>query len=435
MTTPAPPLLLIVAVSTLSCGATHASGPDATGSDAASNLCGNGVVDVREACDGTSVDCASLGGSFSGGTASCRPSCSGWDVSRCVLAARGEVEIVKPAERDPSRWSDARCNDGTAFPFGVSLAPTPSRVWLIYLEGGVYCDDVSLACSQRMLDLTTSWAAADGSPAPGTLAGLFRRNPATNPDFAGANLVFAHYCSSDFWAGATTDRRRTTGDPTRGWYFSGHANVDAMLAILAERYGLDDADPTLRLLFSGGSAGAFGAHFNIARAAAAMPVTRAAGRLMMLVDAGWMTDWDDPTYRLGMATISDREVWRSGRTFWAATFDPACEAAHTDSVDCVFGPGWYPAVSSLVPTLIQQSSADIAFMGSHGIQPTDPIVDTWRAQVKASFAPVTWLFSGDASYHTLATTDAGLAKGPAGSTLVQVIDRFWANGPPERVTF
>ena len=40
-----------------------------------------------------------------------------------------------------------------------------------------------------------------------------------------------------------------------------------------------------------------------------------AGRLELLVDAGWMTDWDDPAHRLGAATTRDRDVWTRARAF------------------------------------------------------------------------------------------------------------------------
>src|SRR5687768_15910212 len=109
------------------------SGPPSLIPDGAA-LCGNGVIDVGEACDGGSIACATLGGSWSAGTAPCRTSCAGADVSMCTLRAPGSSEVVKPAQRDPTRWAQARCNDGTPFAFRISLAPTPSPVWVIQLE-------------------------------------------------------------------------------------------------------------------------------------------------------------------------------------------------------------------------------------------------------------------------------------------------------------
>ncbi len=55
-----------------------------------------------------------LGGSWSGGTAQHRTSCAGWDVSMCTLRAPGNTEVVKPAQRDPTRWSRRGYSRGTS---------------------------------------------------------------------------------------------------------------------------------------------------------------------------------------------------------------------------------------------------------------------------------------------------------------------------------
>jgi hypothetical protein len=59
----------------------------------------------------------------------------------------------------------------------------------------------------------------------------------------------------------------------------------------------------------------------------------------------------------------------------------------------------------------------------------------WRAQLSAATASVTWFFSGAGPYHVLTVTNQGWASGPAGSTLQEMVSRFFNNGPPERVTF
>jgi hypothetical protein len=378
-----------------------------------------------------------LGGSWSSGSAACRAQGDGWDVSACVLAKPGEVEMVKPAAREPARFAEARCNDGTPFGFSVRLAPTPSPVWVIYLEGGVYCDDYSYQCSARQPALTTTPPAGDGMVAQVALGGVFSTDPTLNPDFYDGNQVFAYYCSSDFWAGATAARRPSTGDAQNGWYYSGHANVDAMIALLAERYGLDDRGQPIQLLFGGGSAGAFGSHFNVARVTAALPQAQAAGRIKLFVDAGWMTDWDDAAHRIGAATIADRDVWKRDRDFWAATFDPDCEAAQAaDPSVCFMAPNWYPAVAARTPTLIQQCSFDASFTAVHKLAATDASAPAWSAQVTASFSGVNWLFSGSMpNYHTTGTSDMGLSRGPMGNTLRDVLHQFWTGGAPEKVTF
>jgi hypothetical protein len=134
-------------------------------------------------------------------------------------------------------------------------------------------------------------------------------------------------------------------------------------------------------------------------------------------------------------------VWQHARAFWGATFDPACEAAVVEPSTCLSGPVWYPHVAARLPVLIQQSLIDLAFAGSHRVDATQPAaLAAWRLQSKASLVGVSWLFSGDTPYHVLADPDfgddfGGLALGPAGSTLRDVLGRFWADGAPERVEF
>jgi O-palmitoleoyl-L-serine hydrolase len=412
--------------------------------DGAVLTCGNGVRDDGEACDlATPTTCSDLGGTWSGGMATCRSDCMGWDVAACVRVDASRWETVEPAIRDPL-WAFARCNDGTPFDFDIQLAPQPSKTWVIHLAGGQMCDDLAKPCSERERRLTTTSPGVDramSSMSSMSSGGIFSRSATANPTFATANLVRATYCSSDLWAGSTIERRPSSGDPINGWYFSGHANVAAMLDVIKQRYGLDDDDPDTEVLFAGSSAGALGAHFNAALAEAAFPGSATRRQLRLLIDAGWMFYWVDPDpappdYFTGIATVPDDAMWEHAREFWGATFDPSCEAAVADPWSCLYGPVWYPHVSARLPTLVQQSSIDAAFTETHGIAATpSPALAAWKQTAEQSLTGVSWLFSGDASYHVLVGTDAGLSRGPAGSTLRAVIGRFWGDGPSERVEF
>ncbi len=420
-------------VALIACGC---SGSPTSAPDGGATLCGNGVTDLGEACDGDSMACTTLGGSWSAWMAECRTSCAGWDVSACTLGTPGNTEVVEPAVRDPMRWAQARCNDGTPFGFRISLAATPSPVWVIQLEGGGWCDDATRPCSEREAWLTTNLPAPDRATGLLVTHGILSRDDTGNPTFADANHVLAHYCSSDFWHGATTELRPSAVSPG-GWYYSGRANVRAMFEVLAQRYGLDDQDPALQVLFGGNSAGAHGAQFNSAFVAQALPNAREAGRLKLLLDAPWFLDWDNPAHRIENATVRDREVWRNARAYWGATGDPDCEASVADPIDCWFGATWYPFVSARQPTFVQIAQLD-SVIGLE-IHPTlgmdAAAVGAWRAQLRATTASVTWLFSGAGPYHVLTLSDPGWAMGPAGSTLQEMASRFFDDGPPERVTF
>jgi hypothetical protein len=57
---------------------------------------------------GASSACSALAGSFTAGNAACRPDGTGWDVTGCTLASNGQLETVKPAEREPAAFATAR---------------------------------------------------------------------------------------------------------------------------------------------------------------------------------------------------------------------------------------------------------------------------------------------------------------------------------------
>lgn len=145
----------------------------------------------------------------------------------------------------------------------------------------------------------------------------------------------------------------------------------------------------------------------------------------------------EPSYFIGVSTVADAELWKRARALWGATFDPECEAANTEPSRCVFGAVWYPHVSARLPTLIQQSSMDAQFAVNHGIDvaTANPTRDAWQHLVESSQLGVSWLFSGDTSYHTLSTTNNGLLTEPAGSKLRDLLGKFWTDATPERVEF
>ena len=58
-------------------------GTDPDDDTPAGPLCGNGVVDANEICDGNTLPCAQLAGAPKNGTAKCASNCYGWDKSGC----------------------------------------------------------------------------------------------------------------------------------------------------------------------------------------------------------------------------------------------------------------------------------------------------------------------------------------------------------------
>ena len=129
-------------------------------------------------------------------------------------------------------YTDALCNDGSVggFYYAPWTDPAKQNLWLVYLEGGSWCYSNS-SCAERknlMPELTTSnmwwWKMAMG--------GIFDKDPKRNP-FAGANLVYVGYCSSDAWVGNVG-----AGPDTFGWHFRGQRIIEATFQMLARGVGV-----------------------------------------------------------------------------------------------------------------------------------------------------------------------------------------------------
>jgi len=395
------------------------------------SLCGNAVVDPNEVCDGGTASCSSLGESYTGGTASCRADCSGWNVSTCTRA--GSPEIVKPNFRYDTKYPDALCNNGTPYGFYVRMASSPSAKWMIYLEGGGYCDDVSKMCDDRLAnrpELTKELSGGDRTlVASLPLGGIGSSDSSVNPDFYNVNQVYMQYCSSDMWSGTSASTQTTTAG---SWYFAGHANFDATIDMLIAYYGLDDKNPNTKVLLTGGSAGAFGVHFNASRAAGRLPTAFGAGRLLLFVDTGWYINWADLSYTLGGSGLLDYDVWAAARDFWTGTWDAVCESMVTDPVKCIYGSYWSTYLANAgYPLLVEQSRQDSKFMiGDHGLLPSDADAAAWRTMEQNTLNNVRWLFSGVAPHHTLADSDTGFATVGGSWVLRDVVHFFWIGGPP-----
>jgi hypothetical protein len=94
----------------------------------------------------------------------------------------------------------AVCNDGSpgGFFFTPATSPQKNHLWVLFLEGGQWCYDAP-SCYQRaqaqpFLISSQRW------PPHQRFSGIFAKNPRRNP-WAGANLVYLSYCSSDAWVG------------------------------------------------------------------------------------------------------------------------------------------------------------------------------------------------------------------------------------------
>ncbi len=426
--------------------------------------CGNGLRDPGEACDGDARPCAALGAFQGDGSAfaPCRDDCKGWDVSACPWPVRDprEYEVVKPAQRAAAPVAGALCNDGTPFAFRIRPSPTRSRDWVVSLRGGGFCEDRAVPCIRsENLYTTTPLLDRQATIPEDEAGGILDPDPADNPDFFDANLVFAWYCTSDFWAGTRTDPIPTLMAPEDGWRFQGRVNVAAMLDTLIAAYGLAD-EPGVRVLFNGTSSGAFGASATADLVASRLPVAASEGRVKVLLDSGWLVhDWDETDSRVMMSEEGDASVMRYAYDFFRARVNPACEAARTGAGghpgDCLFG-RWFvsglvdppPAglglrllvVQSLMDTVFAEYhnhlDSDLAFLQRYGARQLADVLlaDPGPDGVPGQPLKASWFLAWQPGHDVIRDTGAWRVGDP-GSTLPDVIHRFWQDGAAQRVVF
>lgn len=405
-----------------SAAAEEAAEPEASTSHALRRACRQ----EDRLCDsGSTVACAELGSTYAAGTARCRRDCSGYDVSSCVRAAPGFTERVRPADRD-ARWANARCNDGSPASLQVRLSTTGSKNWVIGFNGGASCDDFRAEnCAVRFPGLrTTDGNDRDFSPSmailvpgpPQAVSGPFDADPGVNPKLHNANHVYLHYCSSDFYSGATAERIPNSGDPVNGWYFSGRLNVKASLEILKQRYGFDDREGddregAMRVLVLGQSAGGSGVVANVDQLVAAAPRAAARGDLRLIIEGAWHPDIDDPDARWSNGppgtgtpvTVSDREAFRHSYEFWHAKSNGWCERNTAHPGDCYLGAEGYRSLTqgNRLPTIVFQNRSDPQLLADHSVNdPNAPVVARFGAKIAAETqGTVAWLYSpNDGTY-------------------------------------
>ena len=363
--------------------------------------------------------------------------------------------MIKPAVRDP-RWEVARCNDGTPFDFLYRPGAPGSDVWIIYLQGGGFGDDVAFPTIERGPELTSTTGIADGvrGPVPVLEHGLFGSG-AGNPDFEDAHMVFAHYCSSDLYTGRGTERRPVAGSAD-GFYFAGRHNMRAMVDILTERYGLDDGNSELEVLWGGASAGCVGATQTVDIAAEALPNAAGDDRLRVLADGAYLieTPTDEPDLFWGASPVGGVQMLTDAIAYWDAEPLPACTSAERG--ECYYGRAWYPAITDSLglPVAVAMSNMDEVILGLRGacsegcgsgggtcFPGCAPLTAERYAAFRAAHREewmslgVSWLFAWGSPEHTAALVDNRWNGPPGASEPLRglVADFFYERTAPRQV--
>lgn len=139
-----------------------------------------------------------------------------------------------------------------AFYFAPASSVHGTAEWVIYLEGGGWCYSAATCLARRSAN--PGLISSNQWPETLRLSGMFDRDPRRNP-FAGVNLVFVGYCSSDAWVG---DGVGTDGV---NYQFRGQAILQALVTqLLNPAFSLTTAKG---VVMAGCSEGARGVMANI----------------------------------------------------------------------------------------------------------------------------------------------------------------------------
>jgi hypothetical protein len=322
----------------------------------------------------------------------------------------------------------AACNDGSpaVFLFRKGFGVAASR-WVIYLDGGGQCASQG-SCMQRQNTHPASYLSSvpysTGTEQFTPLTGILSPNPKLNPDFYDANLVQISYCSSDYWMGekdgntAMTSAQILASKNVSNWYFDGHGILLAVIQLLQQNYGLNNASD---VLLAGGSAGAVGVFTNVDFVSGLLPLqTRFAG----LPDSGYSMssypDYDRATGGDEPLPTNYQVDMTSAQSLWASIGDFDCAYASQQAGNAVNTLSCdYPDVlaqngSYQIPLFIRTSYQDATILSTYNVtQPVtpkeQPYVDNFDDAMEQSLNSTNlWLsvFGLNSTVHTLIKNSA-----------------------------
>ncbi|CAI5973799.1 unnamed protein product [Closterium sp. NIES-64] len=145
----------------------------------------------------------------------------------------------------------AVCLDGTppGFHFQAGSGEGADK-WVIFLEGGAWCDSVNDCYNRSLTKLGSS-----NHMQPYSFIGILSPNPAINPEFFSWNRVVVRYCDGASFSGNKSYRIKVPGTNTF-IFFRGKHIMPAIVSHLLQHHNLRAAS---HVLFGGGSAGALAA--------------------------------------------------------------------------------------------------------------------------------------------------------------------------------
>jgi Pectinacetylesterase len=229
-----------------------------------------------------------------------------------------------------------RCNDGTSPFLYVLPASDPDHAddWVWFFDGGAFCGG-NLDCKIRWCgeQLPFGKRHMSSDPLPGRIGGEGITSQLLENTFAGWNLVFAAYCTSDSWSGTRADVVLEGDVPYRVHFEGALVGKDGIAAGVAGLVSDDGelAMPKLgdaaRVLAVGTSAGCQGAVRNTDDLAAAAPgaVVTTVLDSCFAPAPGALGPYEAP-----WSEQVDRFQADVAVPLWGAEPEPACAAAHPE---------------------------------------------------------------------------------------------------------
>jgi len=146
------------------------------------------------------------------------------------------------------------CMDGSMAGYYIRVGTDPN-LFVIQLKGGGSCT-TQKECQNRAnthLGSSTTYATTKKKG-----DSFLSADCNENPLFCNASAVHIPYCSGDAHMGTAAK-----SDESWGYYFEGHLNFKAITEHLISENGLNDTNAEMKVLLTGGSAGARGAFANV----------------------------------------------------------------------------------------------------------------------------------------------------------------------------
>ncbi|CAF0780097.1 unnamed protein product [Didymodactylos carnosus] len=259
-----------------------------------------------------------------------------------------------------NEYPDARCNDGSQATYYLRHRyflstkteqhtfniHVQSRRWLIFLDGGWYCHDLS-TCEKRQLInplLTSSKQSKDYRYGSGILSSS---SDESGP-FTNYNIIYIPYCSSDLWTGTMN----SSSSNSNQIQFSGYNILKSVLYDLYETKGLHQAK---QIIFSGTSAGGLGVLITLPNLLNDLPSILNRNRIDIraIIDSAWFIEPDNDSY--GSDTI------QHGIDYWKAKLPLKCKEKYKNKQErwkCFLGDVALESFEKNTQLIIIQSLTD-----------------------------------------------------------------------------